>query len=84
LQNGPGAVVDDRLPFNDLFSFPLKIKYGLKVALDSGEFTQIGVAGALSMGGLMTKPTWRPSMPYAAMLIMMDSFQIIMKEFDKR
>ena len=60
-----------------------QVKYGLKVSFDPGEFTQVVLAGTASMGTLMTKPTWRPSMPYAGMLIVMDSFQIIMKEFEK-
>jgi hypothetical protein len=60
-----------------------QVKYGLKVSFDPGEFAQVLLAGTVSMGTLMTKPSWRPSMPYAGMLIVMDSFQIIMKEFEK-
>jgi hypothetical protein len=36
------------------------------------------------MGALMSKPALRPSMPYAGMLIIMDSAQVIMRDWDKR
>ena len=58
------------------------VKYGLRVAADPGEFTEIAVAGALSMGALMSQPAHRASMPYASMLIIMDSVHIIMKDFN--
>jgi hypothetical protein len=59
------------------------LKYGLHVALDPGEFTEIGMAGLVSMGALLSQPAYRASMPYASMLIIMDSVHIIMREFDK-
>jgi len=59
-------------------------KYGLRVAADPGEWVEIGVAGAASMGVLMSRPSFRPSMPYAGMLIIMDGVHIIMREFDKK
>ena len=59
------------------------VKYGLRVAVDPGEFSEIGLAGAVSMGALMSKPAFRPSMPYASMLIIMDGVHIVMREFDK-
>jgi hypothetical protein len=59
------------------------VKYGLRVAVNPGEWTEIGVAGGISMGALMSKPAFRPSMPYAGMLIIMDGVQIVMREWDK-
>ena len=59
------------------------VKYGLRVAVDPGEFSEIGLAGAVSMGALMSKPAFRPSIPYASMLIIMDGVHIVMREFDK-
>lgn len=62
----------------------VKVRYGLRVAANPGEWTEIGVAGFVSMGALMSKPALRPSMPYAGMLIIMDSAQVIMRDWDKR
>mmetsp|Transcript_18686 Transcript_18686/g.30973 ORF Transcript_18686/g.30973 Transcript_18686/m.30973 type:complete len:200 (-) Transcript_18686:84-683(-) len=59
------------------------VKYGLRVAVNPGEWTEIGVAGAISMGALMSRPAFRPSMPYAGMLVVMDGVQIVMREWDK-
>lgn len=58
------------------------LKYGIKCNLDPGEFAEIGMAGAISMGALMYKPAYRASMPYASMLIIMDSVHIIMRQFE--
>lgn len=59
------------------------MRYGLRVAANPGEWTEIGVAGAISMGTLMSRPALRPSMPYAGMLIIMDGVQILMRNWDK-
>lgn len=59
------------------------IKYGIRVAFDPGEYPEIGLAAAISMGGLMAKPNFRPLVPYASMLIMMDSFHLVMRDFRK-
>jgi hypothetical protein len=58
------------------------LKYGLRVAVDPGEWSEIGLAGVVSMGALMSKPAFRPSMPYASMLIIMDGVHIVMREFN--
>lgn len=60
------------------------MRYGLRVVANPGEWAEIGVAGAISMGALMSKPALRPSMPYAGMLIIMDSAQVIMRGLDKK
>mmetsp|Transcript_12163 Transcript_12163/g.28878 ORF Transcript_12163/g.28878 Transcript_12163/m.28878 type:complete len:219 (+) Transcript_12163:137-793(+) len=59
------------------------LKYGIRVALDPGDYPEIGLAAAISMGGLMSKPSFRPAVPYATMLIMMDSFHLVMRDFRK-
>ena len=58
------------------------VKYGLRVAAQPGEWGEIGIAGAISLGTLMSRPALRPSMPYASMLILMDGVHIIMREFN--
>eukprot|EP00934_Nitzschia_sp_Nitz4_P002669 Nitzschia sp. Nitz4//scaffold193_size40683//12359//12940//NITZ4_007497-RA/size40683-processed-gene-0.11-mRNA-1//1//CDS//3329540273//2659//frame0 len=58
------------------------LRYGVRVAADPGEWPEIAVAGVVSMGALMSQPAFRPSMPYASMLIIMDGVHIIMKQFD--
>jgi hypothetical protein len=58
------------------------VRYGVRVAMDPGEWGEIGLAGAVSMGALMSQPAFRPSMPYASMLIVMDGVHIVMREFN--
>ena len=57
------------------------VKYGIRVAFDPGDYQEIGLAAAISMGGLISKPNFRPAVPYASMLIMMDSFHLVMRQF---
>jgi len=59
------------------------IKYGARVAFDPGDYQEIAIATAISMGGLLSKPSFRPAVPYASMLIMMDSFHLVMREYRK-
>jgi hypothetical protein len=68
--------------FGVFFSGFHVIKYGVKVTADPGEWAEIGLAGAVSMAGLAYKPAFRASMPYASMLIIMDSFHVVMREFN--
>ena len=58
------------------------VKYGLRVAAQPGEWGEIGIAGAVSLGTLMSRPALRPSMPYASMLVIMDGVHIVMREFN--
>lgn len=58
------------------------LRYGIRVASDPGEWVEIGLAGAVSMGTLMSQPALRPSMPYASMLIFMDCVHIVMRKFN--
>jgi hypothetical protein len=58
------------------------VKYGLRVTINPGEYTEIGLAGAISLGALMSKPSFRAAMPYGTMLILMDSVHLLMRDFD--
>ena len=58
------------------------LRYGIRVAGDPGEWAEIGLAGAVSIGTLMSQPALRPSMPYASMLIFMDCVHIVMRKFN--
>ena len=60
------------------------MRYGLRVAANPGEWMEIGGAGLISMGALMSKPALRPSLPYAGMLVIMDTVQAFMRNSDKR
>jgi len=56
------------------------LKYGIRVLADPGNVAEILSAGIASLGLLMYKPSLRPNIPYAGMLIAMDSFSLYMKE----
>mmetsp|Transcript_52530 Transcript_52530/g.79720 ORF Transcript_52530/g.79720 Transcript_52530/m.79720 type:complete len:198 (+) Transcript_52530:210-803(+) len=58
------------------------VKYGLRVTVDPGEFSEIAMSSVVSLGALMSRPSFRPSMPYASMLIFMDGVNIVMREFN--
>lgn len=58
------------------------LRYGIRVVADPGDWGEIGLAGAVSMGALMSQPAMRPSMPYASMLIFMDCVHIVMRQFN--
>jgi hypothetical protein len=51
-------------------------KYGIRVLADPGDYAEIALAGSLSMGVMALRPITRASLPYAAMLIAMDTFHI--------
>jgi hypothetical protein len=51
-------------------------KYGIHVLADPGDYAEIALAGSLSMGVMALRPITRASLPYAAMLIAMDTFHI--------
>lgn len=58
------------------------LRYGIRVTADPGEWGEIGLAGVVSLGALMSQPAFRPSMPYASMLVIMDGVHIIMRQWD--
>mmetsp|Transcript_24104 Transcript_24104/g.57001 ORF Transcript_24104/g.57001 Transcript_24104/m.57001 type:complete len:216 (+) Transcript_24104:116-763(+) len=59
------------------------VKYGIHITLDPGEYTEVGLAGAVSLGALMTKPSYRAAIPYGSMLIIMDSVHLLMRSMEK-
>lgn len=68
--------------FGAFFGSFQMVKYGLRVTANPGEWGEIGLGGAISLGALMSQPSLRPSMPYASMLIIMDGVHIVMREFN--
>lgn len=56
------------------------IKYGTRILMDPGDLGEIGVASVLACGGVFAKREWRASLPYAVMLVAMDSFHCFMRE----
>jgi hypothetical protein len=53
-------------------------KYGIKVA--ANEPGHVAGAAIISTSALLYKPAWRPSMPYAIMLIAMDCIHVYMRK----
>lgn len=49
-------------------------KYGIRVIADPGDYIEIALASAISMSVMAVKPVTRASLPYAGMLIAMDTF----------
>lgn len=56
------------------------VKYGVRVLVDPGDVGEIGAASVLALGGVFARREWRASLPYAVMLVGMDSFHIFMRE----
>jgi hypothetical protein len=56
------------------------LKYSIKVAMDPGDFAEIGIAAPISLGALFARPETRPAMPYGAMLVFMDSVSMYMRK----
>jgi hypothetical protein len=56
-------------------------KYGIRVAgNEPGHVVEMAGAALLSTSALFYKPAWRPSMPYAVMLIAMDCLHVFMRK----
>jgi hypothetical protein len=56
-------------------------KYGIRVAgNEPGHVAEMAGAALLSTSALFYKPAWRPSMPYAVMLIAMDCMHVYMRK----
>lgn len=66
--------------FGSFFGVFHTIKYGTRVLVDPGDFGEICAASLVTMGGVVARREWRASVPYAAMLIAMDSFHVFMRE----
>lgn len=57
-------------------------KYGFRVAMNPGEYTEIALAAPLTVSALMVRPATRAAVPYAAMLIFMDACNMYMRKVD--
>lgn len=72
------------MAFAGFFSGFHALKYGLRTAFDTGDYTQIGVGGLAALGGLGYLPVYRRLLPYGVMLIAMDSFNLLFREEEGR
>jgi hypothetical protein len=59
------------------------VKFGTRVLTDPGDVGEIGMAGAVTLGGVLAKKEWRASLPYAMMLVAMDSFHVFTRQEGK-
>jgi hypothetical protein len=66
--------------FGVFFSAFHTIKYGVRVLVDPGDGGEIGVGSLIALGGVFAKREWRASLPYAVMMVGMDTFHVVMKD----
>jgi hypothetical protein len=66
--------------FGGFFGGYHAIKYGVRCLADPGDVGEVAVASVVSMAAMTVKPATRPSIPYAGMLIAMDTFNIYMRD----
>jgi hypothetical protein len=59
------------------------VKFGTRILTDPGDVGEIGMAGAMTLGGVFAKKEWRASLPYAMMLVAMDSFHVFTRQEGK-
>ena len=69
--------------FGGFFGVFHTIKYGTRVLVDPGDLGEISLASLAVCGGVFARREWRASLPYAVMLIGMDSFHCFMREDGK-
>lgn len=56
-------------------------KYGIRVTvLPDNEFGEIAVAAPMALGILMANPATRPALPYATMLVIMDTVHLYLRK----
>ncbi|KAL7524298.1 hypothetical protein ACHAXR_001810 [Thalassiosira sp. AJA248-18] len=56
------------------------IKYGVRVLVDPGDAGEIGLGSVVALGGVVARREWRASLPYAVMLVGMDTFHVFMRD----
>lgn len=66
--------------FGGFFGAFHTVKYGTRILVDPGDAAEIGVGSAVVLGGLMARREWRVSIPYAVMLVGMDTFHVFMRD----
>jgi len=55
-------------------------KYLVRILAEPGDYAEIGVAAATSMGAMFYKPQTRTALPYFSMLILFDSVQVYLNK----
>ncbi|KAL3815353.1 hypothetical protein ACHAXA_002137 [Cyclostephanos tholiformis] len=69
--------------FGGFFGTFHAVKYGTRVLVDPGDAGEILLGGSVALGGILAKREWRASLPYAVMLVAMDSVHVLMREDGK-
>jgi hypothetical protein len=69
--------------FGVFFSVFHTVKYGVRVLVDPGDGVEIGVGSLVALGGVFARREWRASLPYAVMMVGMDTFHVVMREDGK-
>ena len=59
------------------------VKYGVRVLVDPGDAGEILAGGGVTLGAALARREWRASLPYATMLVAMDSIHVFMREEGK-
>jgi hypothetical protein len=59
------------------------IKYGTRVLVDPGDAGEILLGSGMALGGILVRKEWRASLPYAVMLVAMDTAHVMMREDGK-
>jgi hypothetical protein len=68
------------LLFGGFFAGFQMVKYNIRVWVDPGEVVELVGAGVVSISAMAYKPAFRPSIPYAGMLVLMDGAQLAMRK----
>jgi hypothetical protein len=66
--------------FGTFFSGYHTLRYGIRVAFNTSEYGEIGLASPIALGTLWAYPPTRHALPYGAMLIVMDSVNLYMRK----
>jgi len=68
------------MAFGAFFGAFHTIKYATRVLVDPGDFGEISLGAVVALGGVAARREWRASLPYAVMLVGMDSFHVMMRD----
>mmetsp|Transcript_4305 Transcript_4305/g.8786 ORF Transcript_4305/g.8786 Transcript_4305/m.8786 type:complete len:237 (-) Transcript_4305:208-918(-) len=66
--------------FGGFFGAFHTVKYGVRVLVDPGDVGEIGLGSVVGLGAVFAKREWRASLPYAVMLVGMDTFHVFMRD----
>ncbi|KAL7462307.1 hypothetical protein ACHAXS_002688 [Conticribra weissflogii] len=66
--------------FGGFFGAFHTVKYGVRILVDPGDAGEIGVGSLVGLGAVFAKREWRASLPYAVMLVGMDTFHVFMRD----